>query len=55
MIREGQAALGSRVEVEMGDDAEEEDDLDEGFYEASNDKGEVFSWHTENTRNWSRS
>ena len=55
MIREGQAALGSRVEVEMGDDAEEEDDLDEGFYEASNDKGGVVSWHEENTRNWSRS
>ena len=34
MIREGQAALGSRVEVEMGDD----EDVDEGYYEDGDGK-----------------
>jgi hypothetical protein len=34
MIQEGQAALGSRIEVEMGDDDDDDCDLDEGYFDA---------------------
>ncbi|OCT51473.1 hypothetical protein CLCR_08421 [Cladophialophora carrionii] len=52
MIREGQAALGSRVEVEMGD---EDVDLDEGYYEDRDVKGGIRAWGTEDARPWPRS
>ncbi|KAJ9606663.1 hypothetical protein H2200_008671 [Cladophialophora chaetospira] len=53
MIREGQAALGSRIEVEMQDDDE---DLDEGFYEDDVRKAAGgTAWQREDNRYWSRS
>ncbi len=53
MIREGQAALGSLVEVEMEDD--DDDDLDEGYYEDKDRKGAAAAWQREDNRHWSRS
>ncbi|KIW67000.1 hypothetical protein PV04_06278 [Phialophora macrospora] len=49
MIREGQAALGSRIEVEIGD---EDVNLDEGYYENGEEKGGVLGWGTEEGRHW---
>lgn len=54
MIREGQAALGSRVEVEMEEDDEDED-LDEGYYEDGYRKSTSAAWQRDDNRHWSRS
>jgi hypothetical protein len=43
MIREGQAALGSRVEVEM-DSEGEGSDVDEGYFEAEETKIDSGHW-----------
>ncbi|EXJ58486.1 hypothetical protein A1O7_05912 [Cladophialophora yegresii CBS 114405] len=51
MIREGQAALGSRIEVEMGD---EDVDLDEGYDEYRDVKGAIAAWGAEDARHWPR-
>jgi hypothetical protein len=52
MIREGQAALGSRIEVEMGGDKV---DQDEGYYGDEDGKGVAVTRGTEGAWHWPRS
>ncbi len=54
MIREGQQALGSKIEVEI-DGEVEDDDVDEGFYEDGGfeEGGRVSSYANTRPSRWS--